>query len=141
MLVNLIRLLKGNAKYASASEHNDSVVRLTQCLRVLTQLAGAQANSDPAAMQTMEKLKKKWAQSDEGRESLLKVLALEKQSSDWMKEKANDEESAEKAALIAPNEAIMFRQLRRDGRDRARDGLDFDDDADFILAAGQSARQ
>ena len=49
---------------------------------------------------------------------MARVLALENQNSEWMREKASDEESIEKAQLIAPGEAIWFRQLRRDGRDR-----------------------
>jgi hypothetical protein len=39
------------------------------------------------------------------------------------------------AQLIPPGEAICFRQLRRDGRDRLHT-LDFDDEGDFNIARG-----
>ena len=37
---------------------------------------------------------------------------------------------------VPPGEAICFRQLRRDGRDREAGTLDFDDEGDFNIARG-----
>ncbi|CAD7972060.1 unnamed protein product [Amoebophrya sp. A120] len=123
VVANLIRLLKATH---SAAENNDSVLRLHLCIRLLTTPEG----STPA----LDRVRQNWKGST-GKEDLMRVIELEAQNSEWSREKLVDE-AQESAQLIPPGEAICFRQLRRDGRDRVANTLDFDDEGDFNMARG-----
>lgn len=107
---------------------NDSLLRLQLCIKVLT--------TQPGVNEELELVKKKWL-SEQGKLDLARVLELEAQNAEWRSSGGYAQDATEKTQIVPPSEAICFRQLRRDGRDRVNStSLDFDDEGDFNIARG-----
>lgn len=88
---NLVRLLKSAH---SATESNDSVLRLHLCIRLLTTPMGKQ--------QALDRVRATWMGSS-GKEDLMRVIELEAQNSEWSREKLMDEahESAQMVSAVS----------------------------------------
>merc|ERR1719158_2755220 len=116
----VLYILANILKLSRESNNEDSVVRLAQCIRALTDNTPATMNHGAGGI-----LRREWC-SHANREKLAKVL--ESDAITW------EEREEETVAAALPNEVISFRQLRKDGRYTS--GLDFDDASDFEAARG-----
>lgn len=127
VLVNLYKIVR---QHSCGGEHSDSAVRLTQCVRSLMAECGSTlADAQLAATQFV---RAEWS-SQQGRSQLAKVLDLASQNSEW----ALGQEAEPEEKSVAPEECILFRQLReRKGLGGAADAID--DDDDFRVARGTS---
>eukprot|EP00913_Durusdinium_trenchii_P029507 g27659.t1 len=112
-------------------EKCDSAVRLSQCIRAFAVLGKSQLS--PAQLAAAQLVQGDWSGS-QGRAQLAKVLELASQNSEW----ALGQEEEEKS--VAPDECIVFRQLReRKGGAGPTGGMD--DDEDFHAARGATIAQ
>mmetsp|Transcript_2528 Transcript_2528/g.4227 ORF Transcript_2528/g.4227 Transcript_2528/m.4227 type:complete len:792 (-) Transcript_2528:137-2512(-) len=129
VLVNLFKLVR---QHACGGEKSDSAVRLTQCIRTIVARTDSKlAGADLAAASLMQA---EWSSST-GRGQLAKVLELAMQNSEWAL--GGGQEEVEERS-VAPDEGIIFRQLRerKSGAQAVADSLD--DDDDFNAARGAS---
>ncbi|CAK9096528.1 unnamed protein product [Durusdinium trenchii] len=114
-------------------EKCDSAVRLSQCIRAFAVLGKSQLS--PAQLAAAQLVQGDWSGS-QGRAQLAKVLELASQNSEWAL--GQEEEVQEKS--VAPDECIVFRQLReRKGGAGPTGGMD--DDEDFHAARGATIAQ
>ncbi|CAK9052742.1 Coatomer subunit beta (Beta-coat protein) (Beta-COP) [Durusdinium trenchii] len=114
-------------------EKCDSAVRLSQCIRAFAVLGKSQL--PPAQLAAAQLVQGDWSGS-QGRAQLAKVLELASQNSEWAL--GQEEEVQEKS--VAPDECIVFRQLReRKGGAGPTGGMD--DDEDFHAARGATIAQ
>eukprot|EP00397_Hematodinium_sp_SG-2012_P002217 GEMP01002223.1.p1 GENE.GEMP01002223.1~~GEMP01002223.1.p1 ORF type:complete len:987 (+),score=213.77 GEMP01002223.1:112-3072(+) len=116
----ILYVLANMLKLSREAKNQDAVVRLAQCIRTLT------APDDVDGNTTAGLIRREW-KGHATREQLNRVLEAESVFWEPIEE--------ETIASAPPNEAICFRQLRRDGRDRTA-ALDFDDEGDFDAARG-----
>merc|ERR1712194_214167 len=130
VLVNLFKLLKDKG---SSGEKSDAAVRLTQCIRMMAGNCGSPMEESQLA--AAELLKAEWA-SQQRKDQLAKVVEMANQSSEWAM--GNAIEAEEKC--VAPDECIVFRQLReRKGGAAIVNAID--DDDDFRAASGSAFGQ
>jgi len=126
LVVNLFKLVKN---HNCGGEKSDSAVRLTQCIRTLVGDGAQLSDGQNAAKQLVQA---EWT-SGTGRSQLAKVLDLATQNSEWAM--GQEEEVVEKS--VAPEECIMFRQLR-ERKGGAASGGAMEDEDDFSAARGTS---
>jgi len=129
ILVNLFKIIR---QHTCGGERSDSAVRLTQCIRTLIGDKGGSGMEGQTA--AVELMKNEWSAAA-GRSQLAKVLELATQNSEWALGSGNDDVEEK---IIAPDECIVFRQLReRKGLGGIADRID--DDDDFSAARGASS--
>eukprot|EP00490_Sorites_sp_Unknown_P012488 CAMPEP_0114698018 /NCGR_PEP_ID=MMETSP0191-20121206/74421_1 /TAXON_ID=126664 /ORGANISM="Sorites sp." /LENGTH=416 /DNA_ID=CAMNT_0001997807 /DNA_START=216 /DNA_END=1466 /DNA_ORIENTATION=+ len=102
VIVNILKLVK---QHVCGGEKCDSAVRLSQCIRAFAVLGKSQL--PPAQLAAAQLTQSDWTGS-QGRAQLAKVLELASQNSEWAL--GQEEEVQEKS--VAPDECIVFRQLR-----------------------------
>ncbi|CAK9096443.1 unnamed protein product [Durusdinium trenchii] len=130
VIVNILKLVK---QHVCGGEKCDSAVRLSQCIRAFAVLGKSQL--PPAQLAAAQLVQGDWSGS-QGRAQLAKVLELASQNSEWAL--GQEEEVQEKS--VAPDECIVFRQLReRKGGAGPTGGMD--DDEDFHAARGATIAQ
>ncbi|CAK9052718.1 Coatomer subunit beta (Beta-coat protein) (Beta-COP) [Durusdinium trenchii] len=130
VIVNILKLVK---QHVCGGEKCDSAVRLSQCIRAFAVLGKSQLS--PAQLAAAQLVQGDWSGS-QGRAQLAKVLELASQNSEWAL--GQEEEVQEKS--VAPDECIVFRQLReRKGGAGPTGGMD--DDEDFHAARGATIAQ
>jgi len=130
VIVNILKLVK---QHVCGGEKCDSAVRLSQCIRAFAVLGKSQL--PPAQLAAAQLTRSDWSGSH-GRAQLAKVLELASQNSEWAL--GQEEEVQEKS--VAPDECIVFRQLReRKGGAGPAGGMD--DDEDYNAARGATIAQ
>jgi coatomer subunit beta len=126
VITNLYKLLA--TKGGSAGERSDGAVRLAQCIRALVARSGVKLEG--AQQAAAELISGAWS-SGNTRDQLMKVLELQSSSSDWTLGSAVTYEAEEKS--VAPDDGLVFRQLR----ERKGTGfVDVIDEDDFGAARG-----
>ncbi|CAJ1399175.1 unnamed protein product [Effrenium voratum] len=130
VIVNIFKLVK---QHVCGGEKCDSAVRLSQCIRAFAVMGNSQL--PPPQLAAAQLVQGDWGAA-QGRGQLAKVLELAAQNSEWAL--GQEEEVQEKS--VAPDECIVFRQLReRKGGAGPAGGMD--DDEDFHAARGASMAQ
>lgn len=126
ILVNMYKIVKQST---SGGKVSDSAVRLTQCIRLMVGPTCKLADGDLSAAELM---KTEWL-SKQGRQQLAGVLELASQNSEW----ALGTEIEVEEKNVAPDECIVFRQLR-ERKGSSAIGNAMEDDDDFRAARGAS---
>mmetsp|Transcript_72456 Transcript_72456/g.172716 ORF Transcript_72456/g.172716 Transcript_72456/m.172716 type:complete len:1009 (+) Transcript_72456:87-3113(+) len=129
VMTNLFKLVRRDP---TSTERSDGAVRLTQCIRTLIAAFGAGELSGNHA-EAAKLMKWEWS-SGHGRSQLTKVLELASQNNEWSMGDGGDEVEER---IIAPDELVVFRQLRERKGLGAGAGDAIDDD-EFSAAAGTS---
>lgn len=131
VLFAVVNLFKISKQQASLGDKSDCSVRLTQCVRAL--LSASKNNMSDAHVAAAELIKTDWS-SKRGRDQLAKVLEIASLNSEWNKDASEEVDDK----TIAPDECIVFRQLRERKGLQGGIGDTFDDD-DFKVARGMMA--
>ena len=131
VLFAVVNLFKISKQQASLGDKSDCSVRLTQCVRAL--LSASKNSMSDAHVAAAELIKTDWS-SKRGRDQLAKVLEIASLNSEWNKDASEEVDDK----TIAPDECIVFRQLRERKGLQGGIGDTFDDD-DFKVARGMMA--